>query len=340
MSHPLQSRSALVALVLSVGAVIVTSPSVFAAGLPTTVHGKHVMWAADQGYPSTDQVSPNNLIYHGGTVQTVPSVFIVYWGTEWQSGFTATHGTFTYTSATIQNYINSFFTGVGGSQWAGVLTQYCQGIMAPAFSCSGQSEAQHIANPSRLLNGTWTDPTPVPSDIVTTALVSNFTTDPLEAEAIKAAQHFGYDANATYMILTPPNHGATGYGQVYCAYHHETTHTTSPGVRYAFIPYVPEQGSACGGNKVNMQDDAFGHGYLDAYSIVAGHEYAETVTDPGDLNGYQDGWNDATTSENGDKCAWSGLQNIPLAGQFYAVQPLWSNEASGGQGGCVLATNS
>src|SRR5690242_11782701 len=133
MSHPLQSRGALVALVLSVGAVIVTSPSVFAAGLPTTVHGKHVMWAADQGYPSTDQVAPNNLIYHGGTVQTVPSVFIVYWGTEWQSGFTATHGTFTYTSATIQNYIDSFFAGVGGSQWAGILTQYCQGITAPAF---------------------------------------------------------------------------------------------------------------------------------------------------------------------------------------------------------------
>jgi serine protease len=171
---------------------------------------------------------------------------------------------------------------------------------------------------------------------VTTALVSNLTTDPLEAEAIKAAQHFGYDANATYMILTPPNHGATGYGSVYCAYHHETTHTTSPGVRYAFIPYVPEQGTACGGNRVNAQDDTFGHGYLDGYSIVGGHEYAETITDPGNLNGYQDGWNDATTSENGDKCAWSGLQNTTLAGQFYAVQPLWSNAANSGQGGCVM----
>jgi len=65
------------------------------------------------------------------------------------------------------------------------------------------------------------------------------------------------------MIFTSPNHGATGYGSVYCAYHHETGHTTSPGVRYAFIPYVPEQGAACGGNKVNKDDDAFGQGYLD-----------------------------------------------------------------------------
>ncbi len=113
------------------------------------------------------------------------------------------------------------------------------------------------------LKGIWTDPSPVPADIVTTALVSNFTNDPLEADAIKAAQHFGYDANATYMIFTPPNHGATEYGSVYCAHHHETGHTTSPGVRHAFIPYVPEQGAACGGNKVNKDDDAFGQGYLD-----------------------------------------------------------------------------
>jgi serine protease len=339
MSHPVRRRCATLALVLSISALIVNSPALSAAGLPPIVNGKHVMWAAGQGYPSTDQTSANNLIYHGGTVQTVPAVFIVYWGTEWSSGFTATHGSSTYTSATVQNYINSFFTSVGGSLWAGALTQYCQGITAPAFSCTGQSGAQPITNPSQQLKGTWTDPTPVPSDIVTTALVSNFTTDPLEAEAARAAQHFGYDANATYMIFTPPNHGATGYGSIYCAYHHETTHTTSPGVRYAFIPYVPEQGSACGGNKVNAPDDAFGHGYLDGYSIVAGHEYAETVTDPGDLNGYQDGWNDATTSETGDKCAWSSLQNITLAGQFYAVQQLWSNAANGGHGGCVIATS-
>ena len=339
MSQPVGSRSAILALVLSLSAFIVTSSSLAAAGLPRTVNGKHVMWAADQGYPSTDQTSANNLIYHGGTVETVPVVFTVYWGTEWESGFTATHSVFTYTSATIQNYINSFFTRVGGSRWAGVPTQYCQGITAPAFSCTGQSGAQHITNPSGQLKGTWTDPTPAPSDIVATALVSNFTTDPLEAEAIRAAQHFGYDANATYMIFTPPNHGATGYGSIYCAYHEETTHTTSPGVRYAFIPYVPEQGTACGGNKVNLQDDAFGHGYLDGYSIVAGHEYAEAATDPDNLNGYQDGWNDATTSENGDKCAWSGLQNITLAGQFYAVQPLWSNEANGGQGGCAIGVS-
>jgi hypothetical protein len=208
--------------------------------------------------------------------------------------------------------------------------------MLPGFSCTGQTGAQFITNPAGQLKGTWTDPTPVPANIVATGLVSNLTTDPLEAEATRAAQHFGYDQNATYFILTPPGHGATAYGTVYCAYHSETGHTTSPGVRYAFMPYVPEQGAGCGANSVNTQDDAFGHGYLDGYSIVAGHEYAEAVTDPGNQTSFQDGWNDATSSENGDKCAWTGLQNITLAGQIFAVQPMWSNEANGGQGACAV----
>jgi hypothetical protein len=324
------------ALAVSLSVLVVTGSTLFAAGLPRTVNGKHVMWAAGQGYPATDQISANNLIYHGGTVEAIPAVYIVYWGTEWQDGFSATHGSFTYTSATIQNYINAFFTNVGGSPWAGVQTQYCQGIMAPAFSCTGQLGAQFITNPTGQLKGVWTDPTPVPADIVATGLASNLLTDPIEAEAIKAGAHFGYDANATYFVFTPPNHGATAYGTVYCAYHSETMHTTSPGVRYSFLPFVPEKGAGCGANSVNKQDDAFGHGFLDGYSIVAGHEYAEAVTDPGNLTGYQDGWNDVQTSENGDKCAWTGLQNITLSGQTYAVQPMWSNEANGGQGACAV----
>lgn len=319
-----------------IASVLLLAAPASAASLPHVVNGKHIMWGAGQGYPSTDETSANNLIYHGGTVEVTPAVYLVYWGPQWQTGFTQTHGSFTYTSATIQSYVNAFFGSIGGSPWAGVQTQYCQGIMAPAFSCTGQSGAQMIGNPGAQLKGTWTDPSPVPSDIVTTGLVTNLTTDPLEAEAQNAAAHFGYDQNATYFILTPPGTQATLYGSVYCAYHSETTHTTTPGVRYAFMPFVPEQGAGCGVDSVN-QDDAFGHGYLDSYSIVAGHEYAEAVTDPGNLSGYQDGWNDVQTSENGDKCAWTGLQNITLGTQYFAVQPLWSNRANGGQGACAVS---
>jgi serine protease len=102
------------------------------------------------------------------------------------------------------------------------------------------------------------------------------------------------------------------------------------------MPYVPENGVHCGNNRVNKQNDAFGHGYLDGYSIVAGHEYAEAVTDPDNQMSTQDGWNDITTSENGDKCAWTNTQNITLGSRFYAVQPMWSNEANSGKGACAV----
>jgi serine protease len=327
----------LVVLVAAIGVVLLSvQVNVAAAGLPTHVGAKHVMWAKGQGYPTAQQVSANNLIYHGGLVETVPSIYLVYWGTEWQQGFSFTAGSVTYSSTTVQNYVNSFFSSVGGSPWAGVQTQYCQSISIGSFSCAGQTSAQFVTNPTGQLKGTWTDPTPVPAEIVTTGLAENQTNDPLEAEAITAAAHFGYDVNATYFILTPPGHGATAYGTVYCAYHSETGHVSGHGVRYAFMPYVPEQGAGCGMNSVNKTNDSFGHGYLDGYSIVAGHEYAEAVTDPGNQMGIQDGWNDVQSSENGDKCAWTGLQNITLGGNNFAVQPMWSNEANGGQGACAV----
>ena len=202
-----------------------------AAGASAHPGGAVYMKTVKQAHGGGKPRSGSNLFSHGGLIEPTAKVFIVYWGPEWQAGFTATHGSFTYTSAAVQNYVNTFFTNVGGSPWAGVQTQYCQGIMAPAFSCTGQAGAAFITNPMGQLKGTWTDPSAVPADIVATGLASNLTTDPLEAEAIKASQHFGYDQNATYFILTPPGHSATAYGTVYCAYHSETGHSTSAGVR-------------------------------------------------------------------------------------------------------------
>jgi hypothetical protein len=333
--NPLNRRAAPLAVLAAVGGVLAsTGAGAAQTSLPTQINAKHVMWGAGQGYPSTQEANQNNLIYHGGLVETTPAVYIVYWGPSWQSGFTFKDGTSSYSAKAIENYVNSFFANVGGSAWAGVSTQYCQN-MDPGFSCAGQPFAQFVTSPTHQLKGVWVDPSPVPSDIVTTGLVENDTNDPLETEALAAAQHFGYNINATYFILTEPGIAATAYGSVYCAYHSETGHTTGHGVRYAFIPFVPEQGSGCGENSVNTKNDGFGNGALDGYSIVAGHEYMEAITDPDNQNGTQDGWNDVQTNENGDKCAWTDLQNISLGGHLFAVQPTWSNEANAGAGGCA-----
>ncbi len=317
--------AALAALVLS------TSASYGAGSQPLVVGSKHVFW----GIGSTPPVAPNNLIYHGGLVERVPATYLIYWGPAWKNGFSATAGGYTYTNKTAMNYLNTFVRNLGGSPYSGVQTQYCQNI-DPATACAGNPYAQYITNPTGQLKGIWIDPTPVPATIATTGLAENQTNDPIEAEAVKAAQHFGYNIDATYFILTEPGHQATAYGTVYCAYHAETAHTTGHGVRYSFMPYVPEQGAGCGQNYVNKTNNAFGNGYLDGYSTVFGHEWAEAITDPDNFNGTQDGWNDVQTSENGDKCAWTGLQNITLGGHPFAVQPLWSNEANGGQGACAV----
>jgi serine protease len=72
--------------------------------------------------------------------------------------------------------------------------------------------------------------------------------------------------------------------------------------------------------------------------MAVGHEYSEAVTDPDNFFANQDGWNDATGSENADKCAWIETQNITLGGHQYASQPTWSNEAfDAGKDGCAVS---
>jgi hypothetical protein len=140
------------------------------------------------------------------------------------------------------------------------------------------------------------------------------------------------------MVFAPPAGTAPGYGLAYCAYHAEVVpQGMGHGIRFSYMPYTPEQGGGCGGNSVNKENNAFGNGYLDSYSLAGGHEFEEAVTDPDGVP-FQDGWNDYQTMENGDKCAWIDTQNITLGGHKFAVQPMWSNNAYDATGnGCVVS---
>ncbi|MDE3065762.1 MAG: hypothetical protein KGJ36_08825, partial [Acidobacteriota bacterium] len=89
--------------------------------------------------------------------------------------------------------------------------------------------------------------------------------------------------------------------------------------------------AACGANFVNGNNVNLGP--YAGITIVGGHEFAETETDPFPSSG----WLDNKGAEIGDKCAWnSTTNNEPFGGNTsYPVQPLWSNALSGGAGGCV-----
>jgi len=343
-----------IALLAAVVAAVCALASASSASADIT-NPKHFFWAPGQAPAGTVNSAANDLIYHGGNlgdgaigVEKSPAVYLVYWGTEWSTGFTIPddNGTL-YSSKTLQNYVNSFMANAGGSPWANVQTQYCRNIPAGATSCAGVPGADFITNPKHQLKGVWTDPTPVPDDIVTLGLAQNLVDDPIAMEAMRASAHFAYDPNATYIILTPPRPVATGQ-PVYCGYHTQTTSIDGVGnpyrIQYAFIPFQnkdwPGLGSnGCGKHFVNATSNAFGNGIFDGWSIVVGHEYAEAVTDPDNFFSNQDGWNDASGSENGDKCAWGPeTQNITLGGHQYAVQALWSNEAfDAGRDGCALS---
>ena len=259
------------------------------------------------------------LASHGGAIEQTPAVYVVYWGPQWASGF----GTSPNASSDAQTYIQGFFGNVGGSSWAGSTTQYCQGVAAGTTNCAGKVGAAFITSPRGQLAGVWNDTSAVPSRLGTSSIA---------AEALNAVAHFGYNANADYMVFTPSGHSTSGFGTQFCAWHSSTNSSSGP-VSFSNMPYQPDAGAACGMNFVN------GNGYFDGFSIVGGHEYAETITDPFPSTG----WVDGAGAENGDKCAWissgqGAAQDVTLSGGVpYPVQSLWSNAFNGGAGGCVVS---
>ena len=165
---------------------------------------------------------------------------------------------------------------------------------------------------------------------------------------MRASAHFGYDPQATYIILTPPRPIATGQ-PVYCGYHTQTTSIDGLGnpyrIQYAFIPWQntnwPGIGTTgCGMHYVNATCELVRERHLRRLvSIVTGHEYAEAVTDPDNIAAWQDGWLDAQGSENGDKCAWMRTRRTSRSARTSSpCSRMWSNEAFDATGnGCVVS---
>ena len=245
LARLLRIALALAGVLALAGSVGAPAASPGATDLPNP---KHFFWAPGQSPQGTANAVANDIIYHGGSagpgaigVQTKPAVYLIYWGAEWATGFTVHDADGTpYSSKTLQSYLNTFMANLGGSPWAAVQTQYCRNVPAGTTSCAGVPGAEYITNPKHQLKGVWTDPTPVPDDIVTSGLAQNLVDDPIAMEAMRASAHFTYDPNATYVVLTPPRPLATGQ-PVYCGYHTQTTSIDGLAnpyrIEYAFIPW-------------------------------------------------------------------------------------------------------
>lgn len=262
------------------------------------------------------------LVYGGGEVRHAPQVYLSFWGQDWSS-------------AALQpavDYLNAFFANVGGSDWLNSTTQYCSGNVAPPrVLCTG-SQLNPITNGPGQLRGVWNDPAAVgfqtPPENCGLLQADSGDCDVMLA-AGRAATHFGQlPPGAIIIVLTPSGQSQPGFvAGGWCAYHSSIPvggPVPAGGTPFGYVPFVPDAGFSCGQGTVN----AGAAGQYDGFSIIAGHEYVEAITDPFPTSG----WIDSGGAENADKCAWVDLANISLSGRQFAVQTLWSNASAG----CVL----
>jgi serine protease len=291
--------------------------------------------------PAQPQLAYNGGVNGIGVTSGTPRVYLVVYGSQWGTAGTDANGNTTLSGDKLGAvpYLQKMFKGLGtGNEgWSGVMTQYCDGPLVATGSKTCPSSAPHVGYPTGgAFAGIWYDNSAASPASATGTQLAN--------EAIKAAAHFGNTTAASnryvqYVILSPSGTTPDGFNTpsgTFCAWHDFTGDSTLPGgpvsspygdIAFTNMPYVADAGSGCGQNYVN----AGTAGLLDGFSIVEGHEYAETITDQNPAGG----WVNPTDggSENGDECAWistgqGASANVVMGNGTYAMQSTWSNDTN------------
>jgi serine protease len=315
-------------------------------GVTPTIAQQHKMDAwAKQHRSSTNATGPETLAYGGGidgigVTSGTPKIYLVFWGSQWGTQSTDGSGNLTFSNDPTGGapYLQKLFKGLGTNNelWSGTMTQYCDGSGVALGATTCPSGAPHIGYPTGgALAGVWYDNS--------SAEPSAATGHQIGQEAVNAAAHFGNTTAASnryaqYDILSPtglnPDNYKTGG---FCAWHDYNGDTTLSGgavsssygdIAFTNMPYVMDQGASCGQGFVTSP------GTLDGYSIVNGHEYAETVTDQNPAGGWTNQQNNSYGGqENGDECAWissgqGASATVSMATGAFAMQSTWSNDTN------------
>ncbi len=278
----------------------------------------------------------------GVTSGGAEKVYLVFWGSQWGTQGTDASGNLTFTgdpkagAPKVQKLFKGL--GTGGEAWSGVMTQYCDGPLVSKGATSCPAGAAHVPYPTGgPYAGVWYDPS--------TASPSNATAKQLGDEAVRAAAHFGNTSaasnrDAQYVVLSPTGTHPDGFNTpsgTFCAWHdyngdpYVGSASAYGDIAFTNMPYVMDMGTSCGQNFVN----AGAAGTDDGYSIVEGHEYAETITDQNPAGG----WTNTTSrtysgQENADECAWispgsaGGAGNVSTTQGSFAMQATWSNDTN------------
>jgi hypothetical protein len=253
-------------------------------------HTPHVMVTRQM---ATGQIKSAILLsYGGGPVLVTPKVYLIFWGYK-------TYGDPDH----VKRLLKLYSKNMGGSGHNNIYTQYYQKV---------GGTTTYITNPTTQLGGVWEDDHNSVPGSPSDAQVA--------AEALNGVAHFGYDANGSYVVATPHGHNSAGFGSQWCAYH-GAAFTSNKLVSYTNLPYMPDAvpQTNCGANIIAPPSDESGTD--EGVTIVQGHEYGESVTDPNPPSG----WYNPSAGEIGDICAWQNIQNDTFHHHSYTMQPMFSN---------------
>ena len=316
---------------LAVGAHIAGVVPALHTGLGSAAGRSAGTTAGAVGAAAASCTEPNcNLSYHYGPIQRSPKVYLLFWGPKWNTVSTA---------ESAKNYLISFYRGLGKDGWSLTAAQY------------GDPSGHHPTFGTPLLAGYGSD---------TNNPYQSVTLDDLGKEALKGISLFHItDTNDAEIVLaaqpgtcfaefTPGDPSTTFAGNCghvqasggYCAFHDYDYNSSNPS---QFLPWVnlpfqndagPGQGG-CGENFINTGSA----GTYDGFSMVAGHETMETITDP-EVTAWYDPNDNISGGEIADKCAWAGepfgvtdpAGDLTLSTGSFAMQSLWSNAL----GKCVM----
>jgi hypothetical protein len=222
------------------------------------------------------------MTFHNGAVLTASKTMAIFWGPQWTNA--------SFAGDKISG-LDSFFSGFGGSNFAGTTTEY--------YGSNGQ-----VTRSSAYL-GHSIDTTNPPSNALSTSQAVS--------EACKIAGN-NPDPSALYLIYT-----STGAGNVnYCAWHSWGTCSGSKPIQVAYMPNIDGIAGCDPGDTWTTHSQG-----LAAVANVTSHELAETITDPRGA-----GWYDSSGAENGDKCAWAFQGPVTLTNSsVWKLQMEWSNAA-------------
>jgi serine protease len=258
------------------------------------------------GIQSCTEPDHCNLVYNGGPVQHSVTLYLLLWGPNWTSDSS---------QAASASYLASFYSGLGvqpQDSWSTITDQYTDGTGHPFFNGS-------------VFAGTYHDTSTPPSGVTQGQLTA-------ESDAFDSAAGIPSGSTDVQVVIATQSgtcpQGFAACGGNYCAYH--TSDDNS--VPFTNLPYLLDAGSSCGEYFISSEYDGF--------SMVGGHEYAETITDPYPDSGWWDP-NDPYGGEIGDKCVWGGgnwggsdpYGDVSLSTGSFGMQSLYSNADQG----CIMS---